>query len=187
MKIILTLLIISLVPNHQLFAKTLRSSALKSSNKTEKKSIKVVSSPTKIELMLKNGHLNKVVIGWSNNASDGYDQSLDFLAPPAPGMGTGFSALLLDDKKMKKYHFYQIIHKPSMKMSWNLLLKVHDKKKITISWKQSKLPKGYAFSIKTKKRIIAMDKVSSITIATSETINIVVTKIMPKKMKKGNQ
>ena len=178
MKKILIFFAISLIYTQLIIAKPLQNIPLKSSKKINKKIVKkMVYATTKVDLMIKNGHLNKVVIGWSNKASDGYDQSLDFLAPPSPGMGTGFSALLLDDKKMMKYHFYQIIHNKSIKMNWTLLLKVNDKKKITISWTKTQLSKDYSFSIQMKKKTISMTKVSSITISESETIKIIATKI----------
>ncbi len=136
----------------------------------------VVEASQTLTLKIVNGHLGKVILGLSPNASDKYDRGLDDMAPP-PGMQTGYTALVSADKK---HYLYRDTRKPANSIEWIFFSEVYKEKPVTISWNKSLLFKGYKLSLEHGDKTFDMSKVSSITLKDTTALMITATKIIKK-------
>lgn len=135
---------------------------------------KVAVKGTFFELRISNGHLGKVILGLSENATDGYDKGLDDMAPP-PGMQTGYTALVTPDLKA---YYYRDTRKPAEEVEWIFSGKVYKDKAIKLSWNAKDIPVGYRFEIQQgDDEPLDMSKSLSVTISETSALLITAYKI----------
>ncbi|MGL4855151.1 MAG: hypothetical protein ACRC37_07860 [Lentisphaeria bacterium] len=127
----------------------------------------------RLTINIKNGHLGKVMLGFDEEATDGYDRNgLDQMAPP-PGMQTGYTALVSPDNKL---YLYTDSRKPTEKVEFVFYIKVFEGKPVMLDWNPGQFPKDYVFDLQYGEVNLDMQKVNSLIVREETGLLITATK-----------
>ena len=121
-----------------------------------------------VRLGLTQAHLEEVFFGCHAKGTDGYDRELDDLAPP-PGIDTGYVGFVPPGKLP---YFYKDVRGPLGPHEWRLLVRVAKERPVQVSWDPKTLPAGWAFTLTSGARHLAMAETSTLAVAESSTLVI---------------
>lgn len=122
-----------------------------------------------LTLQLTNSHLGQIFLGCQQGATDGFDRSLDDLAPP-PGIQTGYAGFI---STLGNTLLYKDIKAHGDLKEWRISLEVFEGKPLRISWRPDLLPRFYKLVLVTADGEVDMAAVKQAEFTESQVIAIV--------------